>query len=122
METNMEVDMQEDIKVHYKSLDILRLALMFFICINNFGFTGRIGVYIQVLSNFAPVAFFIISGYLVLGGDEKTRSKRIAREIKRAALTFLGLLVFNLIINAAFYYFAYDIAPLQMLSAICTKR
>ncbi|MCQ2426096.1 MAG: acyltransferase [Lachnospiraceae bacterium] len=86
----------------------LRLLLMFFLCIDLFGFPiiisslAEASVYVQKVCGFVPLAFYIISGYLVLRDDED-RSARILRTIKRSAIVFGVMTVAYLIVNYAYY-------------------
>lgn len=84
------------------SIDRLRIILMFFMCINLLGFPTSIGGFVQTISGFAPLAFFVLSGYLVLW-EREDREKRIVREIKRTAIVFAILTVVYFIINVLFY-------------------
>ena len=96
MEKNIAVDRQADLKnenqikdeCYYFSLDRLRLFLMFFACIRCYGFVGKYGAFVQVLSGVSWIAYFIISGYLVMR-DEEGRSERLLRTIKRTAIAFV---------------------------------
>ncbi len=94
------------------SIDRLRIILMAFMSIDLFGFPTKFGRYVQIISCFAPIAFFILSGYLVLRPD-KNRSARIVRTIKRTAVTFgvLAVVYFGL----SFLYYrqqGIDVMPL----------
>lgn len=85
------------------SLERLRIILMFFMCINLFDFPISIGGIVQAACGFVPIAFFILSGYLVLREDED-RSARIARAIKRTAITFVIMTVAYFLLNVVYYY------------------
>ncbi|MBQ0084439.1 MAG: hypothetical protein KBS52_06740 [Clostridiales bacterium] len=82
----------------------LRLVLLLFVSINVFGVAGGvIGNFIEVVSGFAMIAYFIISGFLILY-DDKGRNGRITRTIGRSALTFIILGAVYLGLNFIFYY------------------
>ncbi|MBQ0083184.1 MAG: hypothetical protein KBS52_00245 [Clostridiales bacterium] len=89
---------------YHPAIERLRVILMLIMCINLFGFPGAIGNFIQSMCNFVSIAFFIISGYLVLRPD-KDRLKRIARSIKHCAIAFFILAAVYFVINAVYYYF-----------------
>lgn len=83
-------------------LERLRLILMFLLCINLFGFPTSIGGLFKTFCGFVPIAFFILSGYLVLRESEQ-RSERIIRTIKRTAIVFVALIIFYFIVNLIYY-------------------
>lgn len=84
-------------------IDYVRLALMLVVSINAFGiFAGTIGNFLQIVSGFAAIAFFILSGFLVLG-EAPDRDQRILRAIGRTAITFVVMAVVYFLINAVFY-------------------
>ena len=126
MEDKTVADINEDgiASCFYPSLDRLRIILMFLMCINLFGFPTAFGGMVRTLCGFVPIAFYIISGYLVLQDNEHlpplllsssfftdrpvirqndTRSKRIARAVRRSAVAFAVLAVAFFLIN--FFYF-----------------
>lgn len=86
----------------------LRLLLMFLLCIDLFGFPVFIlslstaSAYLQKICGFVPLAFYIISGYLVLREDGD-RSARILRTVKRSAIVFGIMTVAYLIVNYVYY-------------------
>ena len=82
----------------------LRHVLMFLMCFYLFGFK-EIEDFTWILFGFVPIAFFMLSGYLVLG-DEKHRLERIVRSIKRTAATFGVLTAVYIAINCMFYLLA----------------
>ncbi|MCQ2441474.1 MAG: acyltransferase [Clostridia bacterium] len=88
----------------YDVIDILRLALMLVVSIQIFGVKNNtLGYTVNLISGFAQIAFFMISGYLVLR-DDADRTARIKRAIKRTALAFLIMLIVYFGINTLFYY------------------
>lgn len=99
------------------SIERLRVILMFFMCIDLLGFPTAIGGYVQTICGFVPLAFFVLSGYLVLREDED-RSKRIVRAIKRCAIVFAILAVAYFAIN----YFYYRFLGVNIFSAFASKR
>ncbi len=99
------------------SIDRLRIILMFFMCISLFGFPTAVGNFVQTICGFVPIAFFIISGYLVLRQDEN-RTARIKRAIKRTAIVFFVLLIVYFLVNR-FYYQHLDIS---IWSLMVSKR
>ena len=80
----------------------LRIILMFFMCIDLFGLPTTAGELIRTMCGFVPIAFFILSGYLVLRDDDD-RPARILRGIKRTAIVFGVLFVVYFVMNY-FYY------------------
>ena len=99
-----EVSEEETIRTrqHYESIKKLRFVLMFFVCIKLVGFPTPFGGIVQTLCGFATLAFYIISGYLVLWEDAE-RPARIRRSIKRSAIGFLAISVVYFIINFFLY-------------------
>ena len=90
-------------KEYFETIDLLRLVLMLFVSINLFGMRQNwFGTGMKILSGFAPIGFFIISGFLVLYECENTGA-RILRSIKRTALAFFIMLVAYFGVNALFY-------------------
>lgn len=84
------------------ALERLRLVLMFFMCIDLFGFPTAMGGVVQTFCGFAPLAFYILSGYLVLRPDED-RPARIVRTIKRTAKVFGVLAAAYFVMNIVYY-------------------
>ena len=84
------------------SVQKLRLLLMFFLCIDLFGLPTIYGSFAQAACRFAPLSFFILSGYFVLR-DSENRSERILRTIKRSAIVFAILVPVYLAVNFAYY-------------------
>ena len=99
------------------SIQILRFVLMFFMCINLFGLPKLLDGGEQTLCGFVPIAFFIISGFLVLREDED-RDARIVRAIIRTAIAFVALVVAYGVIN----YFYYKALGASILPAFRLKR
>lgn len=84
---------------HYRSsIDTCRFVLMLCVCLNLFGVPTAVGGAVQIFLNFAPCAFFIFSGYLVLR-DTETQRERIIRAICRSGVTFAALFVGYLALN-----------------------
>lgn len=98
------------------SVDRLRFVLIFLYCIKLWGFPTSFGPYIQFALGFVPVAFFILSGYLVL--REKNRLLAIVRAIKRTAIVFVILAV----IYFLFCLFYYKVLGVDMLPQLVSKR
>jgi len=98
------IDNLENKKDYYPLIDVLRLILMFFACIQLFGAPTIFGDLIQVCCGFTSIAFFIISGYLVLSRGEN-RSANIVRSIKRSAVAFLAMVIVYFVVNLFFYRF-----------------
>lgn len=105
---------------YYQAVDALKFWLMPFVCFISFGFPFRYGYLVSTLSGFAPLCFFILSGFFALiDGDEN--SKRLERRIKRTGLMFLILFALCLSVNIIFYLISgADI--LAVLSALTRKR
>lgn len=84
---------------HYRSsIDTCRFVLILCVCLNLFGVPTAVGGTVQIFLNFAPCAFFIFSGYLVLR-DTETQRERIIRSIRRSGVTFAALFVSYLALN-----------------------
>jgi len=86
---------------YYYSFDVLRVFLVLFLCIEATGFNGIPGMLLTMFRNTAPIAFFIISGFLVLG-DPEAMEKRLPRAIKRTAIMFAGMVVLYLAVDFLF--------------------
>ena len=114
---NVGNETEKSPRAYLPSIERLRLILMFFMCIDLFGFPTAFGEMIKTFCGFVPIAFFIISGFLVLRKDED-RSKRIVRSIKRSAITLLVLIVIYFVIN----YFYYRQQGVSVFSAFTMKR
>ncbi len=81
-------------KYVHPEIDKLRLILLAFSLLYTYGVYTPINEYTSVFFGFAPPAFFIISGYLVLReDDEKNVGARILRAIRRTAICFVILTV-----------------------------
>ena len=86
---------------------------MFFMCLNLFGVPLPINDYVETLCGvsinsffgFAPIAFFILSGYLVLR-ESTNRSARIVRAIKRSAIVFGALVIAYFTMSLAISHFS----------------
>ncbi len=85
-----------------ENIEKFRLLLMFCACIKLCGFPTVAGPAVQSICGFAPIAFFILSGMLVLSDPEKRR-ERLEREIKRTATAFLCIFVFYVLINVLLF-------------------
>ena len=101
----------------HPNIERFRLFLMFCACIKMFGAPTWIGSYLQTICGFAPIAFFVLSGFLVLSDPEKRR-KRIARAIGRTALVFVLLVIFYTAVNL-WLYFSMGV---NVLPALSSKR
>lgn len=101
-------------KFYYPSLERLRIILMGFMCINLFTIPSTgVWSYIQTICGFAPIAFFILSGYLVLRDDEEDKLERIKRAIKRTAFAFFTMAAVYVAMNLIYYQVnGIDIMPL----------
>ncbi len=114
----MATNSEQKKAIYYRpSIKMLRIILMFFMCINLLGFPTAVGGYVQTICGFVPLAFFILSGYLVLRESEN-RSKRIVRAIKRCAIVFAALAVVYFAIN----FFYYQALGTNIFSAFASKR
>ena len=98
---------------HYRSFaDRLRFILMPFMCVLFFGLPTTPGNLLQNICSFAPIAFFIISGFLVLR-ESRDRSGRILRTIMRSGIAFVVTAVVYFAINFFYYKSAgYDAAAI----------
>lgn len=109
---------QRDLNDYFRpSIDRVRFVLMFFLSIQILGFPTAIGGYVQVICGFVPVAFYILSGYLVLR-EAHDREQRILRTIKRTAITFAVLAAVYFVINIFYYKYI----SINMFSALSSKR
>lgn len=108
---------RESGKGYYPSIERLRIILMFLMCINLYGLPTAYGEWIQTVCGFVPLAFYIISGFLVLREGED-RSQRIVRAIKRTAIAFGILAVAYFIMN----FFYYRLLGINIFTAFLSKR
>ncbi len=116
-ELNTESGAQFPQKCFFPSIERLRIILMFFMCINLFGFPTAYGELARTICGFVPISFFILSGYLVLF-EEGNRSARIVRAIKRTFIVFVLLLIAYFIINFIYY----KINDINIFYAFLSKR
>lgn len=94
-----------------------RIILMFFMCIYVLGNSGTFGGLPRIICGFAPPAFFILSGYLVLRPG-KDRPGQIKRAIKRSALVFVILAAVYFALNLLYY----RLIGVRVASAFTSKR
>lgn len=99
------------------AIERLRFVLMFFMCIYLLGFPGALGGFVKTVCGFVPIAFYILSGYLVLRESEN-RSERIVRAIKRSAVTFGVLCAVYFLLNV----FLYRLEGINFLPAMALVR
>ena len=89
-------------KRYYYSFDTLRFVLAFFVCVMTFGVPVSFGGFIQVLSGFAAIAFYIIAGYLTVGASEHMQHV-MHRAMRRAAILFAILAGAYALLNVPLY-------------------
>lgn len=101
-----ELDDVEQLKTLYETgfpcagAGYLRFFLMAFVCFWNFGFPEPTG-FAAALSGFAAPAFFILSGFFVMTGNETERHERIVRKVKKCLKWFSIIFVCYLLLNIA---------------------
>lgn len=105
---------KEKTKHYYEAIDKLRFLLIMVWFFNVFGYSTPIGKIVQTMCGFVTIAFFVISGYLVLRPSED-RSEKIKREIKRTAIAFGIMAAAYFIFNLVFFKI-YDFNILPMLA------
>ena len=86
----------------YLGANILKFFLMPFVCFASFGFPGPFGNYVSRLSLFAPIAFYILCGFLSAAreNDDPEIYKRL---MKRAAGQFALIFIILIIMNGIFF-------------------
>lgn len=91
-------------KYYYYSFNVLRLILPLFVCVNSFGVSAiSVGSrFVQAICGFAAVTFFVLSGFLVLGDEDKLDEK-LGRAIKRAGIMFGAVFVLYVLFNVIFW-------------------
>ena len=99
--------MVEDVLGHLagtndQTIERFRLFLMFCACIRLVSMPSQFATIADAVLGFAPLAFFVLSGFLVLA-DPVDRLHRIARAIKRTAIAFGILLVVYAGLNLLIY-------------------
>lgn len=105
MENTVEIKenvTEESVKYYFPVIERLRLILMLPLCIYLLGFPTSYGETVKVYFGFVPIAFYILSGYLVLI-ESPDRSKRIARAIKRTLIAFVILAIIYFLLSCWFY-------------------
>lgn len=88
-------------------VDLTKFWLMPFVFFNLFGFpvSGIINAYVQALSNFAALSFFIFYGFFRLVPNPEMRMIKLKRALKRSWKFFLIMLAAYFALN--FAYMAY---------------
>lgn len=104
----------------YRRINLVRFALMLFVCIVSYGFPTQYGGYVRILSGFSSIAFYIFSGFLISRENEPL-DKKLLRAIRRTALLALGMLVLNLVANTVYYAMA-GVSILDALSELFHSR
>ena len=100
---------------YVQSAELIKFLLIPFVCFWIYGFPDGIGL-VELLSGFAVPAFFVLSGYFTLAGDEKERGERLKRTIIRDAI-FFGILFFIYIaINLLVPLFRNDLSISMLLN------
>ena len=89
-------------KYHSRSVDILKFWLMPFVMLVFFGLPTAAGSYMQLFSNFAAPAFFILSGFFILTPDDTVRRAKLNSAVKRSFKFFLVLFAVYLAINLTY--------------------
>ena len=83
-----------------RGANILKFWLMPFVCIVAFGFPfDAVGTAVSTLSQFVAPAFFILSGFFVLGTDRDARLEKLKRAIRRSGRFFLMMFAVYFAIN-----------------------
>ncbi len=112
---NIDIPSEE---YRYPSIERLRIVLMGMMCICLFGFPTKFGAVAETVCGFVPIAFYIISGYLVLRED-KDRPARIKRTIKRTAVAFV---IMAAVYFALAYFYYYRTQNIDILTYLPSKR
>ena len=79
--------------------DRLKLLLMPLVCILSFGLPGRVGGMIRDLCRFAPLAFYILSGFFILVEDSVERWERLKHAALSSGIFFALLTLFYTALN-----------------------
>lgn len=89
---------------YYYSFNVLKLILPLFVCLNSFGISAvnEGSRFVQAICGFAGVTFFVLSGFLVLGDEEKLDAK-LGRAIKRSGIMFGAMAVIYVLFNVLFW-------------------
>ncbi len=100
--------------------DALKFWLMPFVCVLCFGFPTRYGGNVSALCGFAPLCFFILSGFFALNGKETERD-RLLLGVIRSGVMFA--IMFGVCLAANILYYLLTGAKLAALfSALTSKR
>ena len=100
--------------------DALKFWLMPFVCVLCFGFPTRYGGNVSALCGFAPLCFFILSGFFALNGKETERD-RLLLGVIRSGVMFA--IMFGVCLAANVLYYLLTGAKLAALfSALTSKR
>ena len=85
---------------HNRGADTLKFLLIPFVCFWAFGFPDSMGI-VSAFSGFSVPAFYILTGYFVLGPDKDVRRIKMKRAIRRTLITFAVMFVCYFAINIA---------------------
>ena len=97
-------DLIKETKYYRPSINRLRFVLLFFFCFCLYKPPFNLGGLFSVICGFAPISFFILSGYVVLR-ESSNRSNRILRTIKRTAVVFSVLAIAYFILSFVYVNF-----------------
>lgn len=99
---------------YHDGLNALKFWLMPFVCFASFPFTFPYGEYISGLSLFAPLAFYILCGYISAGSEQEKGF--YGRTLKQTAIRFFILLGVFLLLNLAYYAVTGGLSDAALLS------
>ena len=104
----------------YRGANVLKFFLMPFVCFASFGFLGAYGNIVSRLSLFAPIAFYILCGFLSTAKEERhpeIYGKLMKRSAGQFAIVFMILIIMNGILMGITGSFA-EIIPMYFTKRI----
>lgn len=104
-----------------RNVSLMKFFLMPFVFVALLGFPapGIVGNYVNLLSHFAALAFFIFCGFFVLVPDDAKRMRKLKRALKRSSIFFLILFAGYFAVNV---FYLWLIGSLKSLTAMWRLR
>ena len=102
-----------------RGANMLKFFLMPFVCFISFGFQGPHGYYVMRLSLFAPIAFYILCGFMLAAKEEK-HPEIYKRLMKRSAGQFALIFAILVVMNGVALWVTGSLG--QAVSLIFTKK
>lgn len=94
--------MTEQVRYGYGA-DRLKFFLMPLVCLMSFPIPSFFGSLLQSFTRFAPVCFYILSGFFVLVPEEEQRKEKLRRALRASGRFFALLFVCYFVLNAVWF-------------------